>query len=166
VLKARRLVYWRGFRQRHKDNPREVRVTQLRQQPADAVWNVAEVSSNVPVIRFGRVEQEQGMSCRGSVYHHETMVSLVNATRESAEYRNLLRTWRAQILLQQRLAFFVEISPRFRHHFLCVGACFRNRVNTRNTKTGDVSAQSQMKVRRGIGGGQMDAMPAACEFHS
>src|SRR5581483_8447198 len=106
------------------------------------------------------------MSCRGSVYHHETMVSRVNTTRESAEYRNLLRTWRAQILFEQRLAFFVEISPRFRHDFLCVGAGFSNRVNTRNTKTRNVCAQSQMKVRSGIGRGQKDAMPATCEFNS
>jgi hypothetical protein len=38
------------------------------------------------------------------------MISLVNATRESAEYRNLFRTWRAQILFEQRLALFVDLQ--------------------------------------------------------
>ena len=114
------------------------------------------------MIGAGRVHQQQGMTCRRGIEHHERAPCFLHNPREGVENGDLFGAGRAQILAQQGLSLGVEVATAIRHDLLDIALRLRLRVDSVDPQTGNLSRERDREMGCGIGRAEVGGMTA---FH-
>ena len=118
----------RGLRERDDEHPRELGVTQAREQLGDLGGHVRVGALHLALVALRGVEQQQRVAGRGGVEHDDALARGVDRPGEGAEHGDLLGARGAQVLFQQRAALLVKAGGG-REHLLGVAGGFDRGVD-------------------------------------
>ena len=107
-----------------------------------------------------RLEEER-VSRGSGIDDDKPVLTLIDNAGERAEDRDLFCARAAQILLEKRSSWGVEVGAGYSQNLIGVRARLGGRINTGHANTVDRRTERGFDVSRRVGSGEMDLVPAA-----